>query len=76
MTHKPFVIFYTNNGKNNLARERKIKKPKTSVAVVRKILEATAGSAPSFFNRTGTVKPKMPPTIKLPIIAIKTITAK
>ena len=56
-----------------LAKVRKIKKPRTSVAVVKKILEETAGSWWNFFNSTGIINPNTPAIIKLPIIARKII---
>ena len=46
----------------------------TSVAVVRKMLEAVAGSAPSFLSVSGMSAPERPLTTQLPIIA--TITTK
>ena len=56
-----------------LANPKKIKKPNTSVAVVIKILEATAGSACKAFKIKGTKKPKNPAITKLQIIAAKII---
>ena len=69
-------FFHTNNGKNNCANPKKIKNPNTSVAVVTKIDEATAGSAPNLFKATGTKNPKTPATTRFPIIAIKIINPK
>ena len=41
----------------------------TSVAVVRKMLDAVAGSAPSRFSASGTAAPATPDTAQLPAIA-------
>jgi hypothetical protein len=48
----------------------------TSVAVVRKMLDAVAGSAPNFRKISGIVAPETPLTMQLPIIARNTINAK
>ena len=48
----------------------------TSVAVVRKMLEAVAGSAPSFFRARGIIAPEMPLMRQLAVIATKTIKAR
>lgn len=45
----------------------------TSVVVVRKMLEAVAGSAPIFFNVMGTITPESPLIQQLPTIAMNTI---
>ena len=44
----------------------------TSVAVVRKMLEAVAGSAPSFLRMSGIEAPEMPLAAQETIIAAKT----
>ena len=48
----------------------------TSVAVVRKMLEAVAGSAPSLRRASGTSAPERPLMQQLPIIAIITMALK
>ncbi len=53
-----------------------MKNPKTSVAVVKKIDEANAGSACKAFNATGITNPKKPETTRFPIIAIQIIIPK
>ena len=45
----------------------------TSVPVVRKILDAAAGSAPHFLRKTGTYAPINPLTIQLTVIAVNII---
>ena len=47
----------------------------TSVAVVRKMLDAVAGSAPNLCSVSGTSAPEMPLITQLPIIASQVITA-
>ena len=47
----------------------------TSVAVVRKMLDAVAGSAPRRFRPIGTAAPAVPDTAQLAVIATKVITA-
>ena len=47
----------------------------TLVAVVRKIDEASTGSAPSFLSTSGITAPQAPLTMQLPIIARNTTTA-
>ena len=42
----------------------------TSVAVVKKMLDAVAGSAPNRRNISGMTAPAMPLTIQLPIMAM------
>lgn len=59
-----------------LANDKKIKNPNISVAVVRNIDEASAGSRCMAFKNTGINKPKNPDTRKLPIIAIQIIIPK
>ena len=44
----------------------------TSVAVVRKMLEAVAGSVPKRFNVSGTMAPEIPLMVQDPTIARKT----
>ena len=44
----------------------------TSVAVVRKMLEAVAGSAPSLRRVSGIIAPEMPLTMQLAVIAMQT----
>ena len=56
-------------GMNSVARPRNAPMLTTSVAVVRKMLDAVAGSAPSFFNTSGMVEPEMPLAAQLKIIA-------
>ena len=51
------------------ARPRKTKKPITSVAVVRKTVDARAGSAPILLKIIGMEAPKTPAAIKFIIIA-------
>ena len=46
----------------------------TSVSVVRKMLEAVAGSAPSRFSVSGTSAPEMPLIAHAAVIATQTIT--
>ena len=67
------MIFYTNNGKNNFARLKKKKNPRTSVAVVKNIDEDNAGSKCNLCNSNGINKPATPAIIKFPIIAKKMI---
>ena len=57
------------------ARPRKSPMLTTSVAVVRKMLDAVAGSAPSRFSASGTAAPAMPDTAQLPAIAKNVIAA-
>ena len=58
-------------GKKIFARPKKIKNPPTSVAVVKKIEDDTAGSKFRFFKKSGTIKPNIPAIIKFPIIETK-----
>ncbi|MBF8270512.1 MAG: hypothetical protein HW386_2221, partial [Gammaproteobacteria bacterium] len=44
---------------NRVAMPRKLKKPMTSVTVVRKIEEEVAGSCPSLVSSTGIMAPDM-----------------
>ena len=60
---------YINQGKNKLAKLKKKKKPKTSVAAVKKIEDPSAGSKLYFFNTNGIRNPKVLATIIFPIIA-------
>jgi len=48
----------------------------TSVAVVKKMLEAVAGSAPIFLRPKGTKAPHTPLTTQLPVMARKTTIPK
>ena len=48
----------------------------TSVPVVRKMLEAAAGSAPHLLRNTGTNAPMIPLTMQLAIIETKIIIAR
>lgn len=59
----------------SVASPRNIPMLATSVAVVRKMLDAVAGSAPSLRNVRGISAPEMPLTTQLPIIAMNTISA-
>ena len=58
---------------NQVARPRKSPMLTTSVAVVRKMLEAVAGSAPNLRRTVGTITPQAPLTIQAPIMARKTM---
>ena len=69
-------LFYINILINILANVRKIKNPKTSVAVVKNIDEDSAGSLFNLCNTNGVNNPKKPETIKLPIIAKNIINPK
>ncbi len=44
----------------------------TSLAVVRKMLDAVAGSAPKRFRVSGIKAPEMPATVQLTVIATRT----
>ena len=66
-------LFYIRNGKNILASCKKIKNHSTSVAVVKKIDEAKAGSRCTAFKATGIKKPNIPDMMRLPTIAIQII---
>src|SRR5690606_35753919 len=56
-----------------LASERKSPMLTTSVAVVRKMLDAVAGSAPNLRKASGTKAPNKPLTVQEPIMARKTM---
>ena len=47
-----------------------------SVAVVRKMLEAVAGSKPNFLSTSGIVTPEIPLTMQLAVMATKTVNAR
>ena len=48
----------------------------TSLAVVRKMLDAVAGSAPRRFSVSGIIAPAMPATVQLAVIATSTTQAQ
>lgn len=52
-----------------MAKPKKARKPRTSVAVVMKMVAEVAGSLPSFFMMRGMMAPKKPATMRLKIMA-------
>ncbi len=57
----------------SVARPRNVPMLATSVAVVRKMLEAVAGSAPNLFKTNGISAPKTPLMRQLHVIAMSTM---
>ncbi|MNP76368.1 hypothetical protein D3C76_1735910 [compost metagenome] len=71
ITFTSFPDLHNKYGKNIFANPKNKKNPKTSVAVVKNIADANAGSTPNTFNNKGIKKPKKPAITKFPIIAAK-----
>ena len=67
---------YIKYGKNTFAKLRNTKNPNTSVAVVKNIVDESAGSIFILFNNNGISVPHIPDIIKFIDIANTTIIPK
>ena len=70
------LAIYNKYGKNTFAKLKNTKKPNTSVAVVKNIVDESAGSIFILFKSNGIKVPHTPEIIKLIIIAKNTIIPK
>ena len=63
------------NGTSSVASPSSMPLLTISVAVVKKILDAVAGSAPNRFSISGTIAPEMPLMVHAPTIAVQKLEA-